>query len=156
MVVAQAGAASHCMRLLANALTVRFVVAEFRSQHRFGVGHDGHIMGRKKTLVIVFSACVALLVLFLVSVNVEFSLPADKRVRDAEQEARYMACYAERDEELHATAFATIDNPDVQKLYISQHRAEAAEECRREFPEQWLTVPEPMRFNLVDLRFRYQ
>jgi len=106
-------------------------------------------------MYVVIFALVALFVLFEVSVNVEFSMPGDQRVLDGEQEARYTACYGDRDKDIHAAAFGTIDNPDVQKLYISNHRAEAAAECRREFPEQWTTITEPMRFNLFDLRFRF-
>jgi len=105
---------------------------------------------------IVFLALLVLIVLFQISVNVEFSLPGEKRELDPVQEARYTACYAERDREIHARAFGTIDNPDVQKLYISNNRAEAVAECRRQVPEHWITTAEPMRFNLIDLRFRFQ
>jgi len=107
-------------------------------------------------MYIAIIALVTLFVLFEVKVNFKFSLPADQRILDAKQETRYTACFASRDKEIHATAFGTIDNPDVQKLYISNHRAEAAEDCRLEFPEQWVTIAEPMRFNLIDLRFRFQ
>ena len=113
-------------------------------------------MDRKLTMYVVVFAFVALIVLFEVTVNVKFSLPGDKRVIDAEQEALYAACYTGRDRQIHAVAFGTIDNPDVQKLYISNNRAEAAAECRRQFLQQWTTIAEPMRFNLIDLRFRFQ
>ena len=93
--------------------------------------------------------------LFEVRVNFQFSLAGEKSELDAGQEARYAACYAERDREIHDVAFGTIDNPDVQKLYISSNRELAATECRLLFPEQRITVEQPFRFNLVDLRFRF-
>lgn len=97
----------------------------------------------------------ALFVLFEVRINFEFSLPGESRELDVEQEARYAACYAERDREIHDVAFGTIDNPDVQKLYIRNNRDKAASECRKQFPEQVTIVDEPFRFNVIDLRFRY-
>lgn len=94
------------------------------------------------------------LLLFEIRPEFEFSLPAQKRLPDPDQEERYAACFEERDREIHETAFGTIDNPDVQKLYISNTRDEAAAECREKFPQRWITVDEPFRFNLIDLRFR--
>jgi hypothetical protein len=52
-------------------------------------------------------------------------------------------------------AFGTIDNPDVQKLFIINNRKQAAVECRLQFPEQLTVVKEPFRFNILDLQFRY-
>lgn len=95
------------------------------------------------------------LLLFEVRLDFEFSLPAQKRLPDPHQEGRYAACFEARDREIHETAFGTIDNPDVQKLYISNNRDRAAAECREKFPQQWITVEEPFRFNLLDLHFRY-
>jgi hypothetical protein len=112
-------------------------------------------MNWKITLSISLVALVALLLLFEVSLNFEFSLPGESRQLDLEQEARYAACYADRDREIHDVAFGTIDNPDVQKLYISNNRDMAIRECRLQFPEQWAVVDEPFRFNLLDLQFRY-
>ncbi len=82
-------------------------------------------------------------------------MPVESSRLDAEQEASYAACYAERDAEIHDVAFGTIDNPDVQKLYILNNREQAATECRQRFPEQWTAIEEPFHFNLVDLRFRF-
>jgi hypothetical protein len=112
-------------------------------------------MNWKKAVWIGVAAVVALLVLFEIRFRVEFSLPGESSQLDATQEARYAACYAQRDIEIHDVAFGTIDNPDVQKLYILNNRKRAATECRQQFPEQWITVEQPFRFNLIDLRFRY-
>ena len=109
-----------------------------------------------KTIVwISVVALAALLVLFEIRVDLQFSLPGERQQEDPEQEARFAACYAERDREIHDVAFGTIDNPDVQKLYIRNNRDQAAAECRQRFPEQLVTVEEPFRFNVFDLRFRY-
>lgn len=112
-------------------------------------------MHRKKVLWIGIAALVVLFLLFEVRPDVQFSLPHEARHIDVDQEARYAACYAERDKEIHLIAFSTIDNPDVQKLYITNNRDQAAKECRLQFPARWTTVDEPFRFNLVDLRFRF-
>ena len=98
-------------------------------------------------------AIIAFLVLF--DVQLEFSLPRETRQADPGQEARYAACYAARDREIHDLAFGTIDNPDVQKLYITNNRALAAEDCRQRFPEKSVTVKEPLRFKLTEVRFRF-
>ena len=109
----------------------------------------------QKTLWIGIAALIVFIVLFEISFNFEFALPGENRQPDAAQEARYAACYAEKDKEIHDVAFGTIDNPDVQKLYISNNRDKAVAECRAEFPEQWIVVDEPFRFHLIDVRFRF-
>ncbi len=112
-------------------------------------------MNWKKAVWIGIVAFVGLFVLFDVRINFEFSLAGESSQLDAQQESRYTACFATRDMEIHDVAFGTIDNPDVQKLYILNNRKRAATECRQRFPEQWITVEEPFRFNLVDLNFRF-
>lgn len=96
-----------------------------------------------------------MLILFDVSLNFEFSLPAEIEQTDAAQEARYEACYDERDTEIHRAAFGTIDNPDVQKEFIASNRQRAAAECRRAYPAMVVTANRPFRFNLVDLEARF-
>lgn len=98
---------------------------------------------------------VVFIALFEVRLDVRFSLPAEVERPDPVQEARYAACYAEKDRQIHELAFGTIDNPDVQKLYISNNRDKARADCRDQFPERLITVEEPFRFTLFDLRFRY-
>lgn len=112
-------------------------------------------MDRKTTALTLAAALAGFVVLFDVSLNLQYSAGGEKRELDPGQEARYAACYGDRDKEIHAEAFGTIDNPDVQKLFISNNRAAAAAACRREFPERWLTTTEPMRFNVIDLHFRF-
>ena len=109
----------------------------------------------KTALWIGIGTLVGVLLLFEIRFDLQFSLPGESRQADVEQEARYAACYADRDREIHDVAFGTVDNPDVQKLYISNNRDQAMSECRLQFPERWMTVDEPFRFKLVDLRFRF-
>lgn len=102
--------------------------------------------------VVIFAVTFAL---FEGSIAFEFALPGEKTVPDAEQEARYEACFAQKDDEIHEIAFGTIDNPDVQKEFITSNRAAAASECRAHYPEQVMTESTPFRFNLIDLQPRY-
>jgi hypothetical protein len=111
-------------------------------------------VNRKIAIWSLAAALAVFFVLFDVSLNPEFSLGGEKRELDPAREARYAACFAGRDREIHAEAFGTIDNPDVQKLFIINHRADAVADCRREFPEAWRTVDEPPRINVFDLRIR--
>ena len=114
-----------------------------------------YFMNWKKAAWIGIAALIVLFVLFDVRINFEISLASQSSQLDAQQEARYVACYAARDKEIHDVAFGTIDNPDVQKLYILNNRKRAAMACRQRFSEQWISVEEPFRFNVIDLRFRY-
>jgi len=98
---------------------------------------------------------VLLLALFEVDFRFELALPKSVEMPDPAVEARYEQCYAERDHEIHATAFGTIDNPEVQKEFINSGRAKAARECRALHPQSLITVEEPLRFNLVDLEPRF-
>lgn len=98
---------------------------------------------------------IGVFVLYDVDFRFDFSGPNESRIADPEVEAAYAACYAARDDEIHTTAFGTIDNPDVQKEFITSSRARAAAECRALHPESIITVEKPARFNLVDLTPRF-
>ena len=93
--------------------------------------------------------------LYDVDLVFDIALPGERREPDPAVEDAYARCYRERDDEIHATAFGTIDNPDVQKEFISSNRARAARECRELHPEVLIIVREPARFNLVDLTPRF-
>lgn len=110
-------------------------------------------VGKKISLLL--GAGVVTLVLFDVSINPEFAMPRESELADPRIEAEYARCFRARDEEIHGTAFGTIDNPDVQKEFITSSRAEAARACRALHPERTITVAEPFRFNLVDLEPRF-
>jgi len=115
----------------------------------------GYAMNRKTAVWTLVAALAVLFAFFDVSFDPRFSAGGEQRELDPAEEARYAACYEARDKAIHREAFGTIDNPDVQKLFITNQRAAAAAACREEFPEQWITVDEPLQFNLFDLRFRY-
>jgi len=108
-----------------------------------------------RTLVFVFLAGVVFFALFDVDFVFVFALPAEVRVPDPDVETAYRSCYEDRDHEIHARAFATIDNPEVQKDYINAHRVQAAADCRSRFPEKLVTVRQPFRFDIVDVRPRF-
>lgn len=112
-------------------------------------------MNRKRAIVVGALAVVAFFMLFDVRFRFEFSMPHQDSQPDPAREALYDECFAERDRDIHATAFGTIDNPDVQKLYISNNRDKARAACRAQFPERRVPVDEPFRFNLLDLQFRF-
>ena len=93
--------------------------------------------------------------LFEVRLRPAFSLPREIERPDPAQEALYERCVDARTDEATRRAFETADNPDVQSLMIRMQQKEAIERCRREYPERRITVVEPLRFNLVDLSFRF-
>jgi hypothetical protein len=93
--------------------------------------------------------------LYDVKLDFVFSMPGEIEQIDPAQEALYAQCYELRDEQIHDRAFGTIDNPDVQKEFINVSRARATIECRNEFPREWVTIQQPFRLNLFDMRPRY-
>ena len=95
------------------------------------------------------------LALYDVEFVFDVALPEETGIPDPAVEAAYERCYLERDNEIHATAFGTIDNPDVQKEFISSNRARAARECRELHPEVMATVRKPARFNIFDVNPRF-
>jgi len=91
----------------------------------------------------IISALVLTAILAAVLIEVDISTSTITEVADPEVEAQYQSCYQEKDKEIHATAFGTIDNPDVQKEFITTNRARAAAECRDLNPESVIRVEEP-------------
>ena len=104
---------------------------------------------------ILILALVVVFVLFEVNFVFDVAGSVERQVADPGVEAAYDDCYQKKDDEIHTTAFGTIDNPDVQKEFITSSRARAAAECRALHPESIITVEEPARFNLVDLTPRF-
>ena len=108
-----------------------------------------------KTFWLAASVVIVMFALFDVSFPLDVASPHDVEVPDPATEAEYQRCYKERDEALHHLAFSTIDNPDVQKEFIITNREKIARECRGLIPEQVITVREPSRFNIIDLKPRF-
>ena len=79
-------------------------------------------------------------VFVLFEVDIRVGAGDDAQVPNPAVEAAFDACYAEKDDEIHTTAFGTIDNPDVQKEFITSNRARAVSECRALHPERLITV----------------
>ena len=112
-------------------------------------------MHAKTTLGIIAVAIAVVITLYEMQLNFVLSLPVEIEQRDSAQEALYTQCYESQDKQIHYTAFATIDNPDVQKEFINTSRVLAASECRNDYPLLWITIRQPFRFNFIDLRARY-
>lgn len=108
-----------------------------------------------KAIPILSIALLAVFVLFDVTFVFDIAGAGRQELPDPAAEAAYEECYRQKDEEIHTTAFGTIDNPDVQREFIASNRARAAAECRRLHPERMITVEEPARFNLVDIEPRF-
>ncbi len=79
-------------------------------------------MSKARKISAVLIAVVLLLVLFEASVSPSIT----REVADPAAEARYAACWQEKDDEIHDTAFGMIDNPDVQKEFITSNRARSS------------------------------
>ena len=109
----------------------------------------------KKALFIVVAALLLLLIFFEVSIDFQFSMPQEVEVVDTVQEAQYQACVDGRDAEIHEIAFSTIDNPDVQREFLSTHKDKAKVACRLEYPERTTTAMQSFRFRLVELEYRF-
>lgn len=112
-------------------------------------------MTRLKITSAFFLLIVGIFILYEVDFIFDIAGASQTQVADPAIEAAYEQCYAEKDDEIHATAFGTIDNPDVQKEFITSNRAQAATECRTLHPESIITIEDPGRFNLVDLTPRF-
>ena len=114
-----------------------------------------HNMKSAGKIRLVVLAIVVVLIFFDVSFPLELAPSYEARVPDPAVEAEYERCYRERDQAMHEVAFGTIDNPDVQKEFISTNRERIARECRELVPERFITVQEPARINLVDMKPRF-
>lgn len=114
-----------------------------------------HIVNSAKILKLLLAALIVLFIFFDVSVPFDVAPATDTTVPDPGVEAQYEKCYAEEDRAMHEVAFATIDNPDVQKEYISTNRERIARDCRRRFPERLITVQQPSRFDIFDVKPRF-
>jgi hypothetical protein len=94
-------------------------------------------------------------VLFEVQWNPQFAMPRTVARADDVQEARYRKCVAEQVDEATRQALSAADNPDVQSLMIRMRQKEVLAECRLQHPAHVVDVDEPLRINLLDLRWRF-
>lgn len=98
---------------------------------------------------------ILIVALFEVHLDPVVSLPRTVERPDRDQAARYEQCVAELTNEATRRALEAADNPDVQSLMIRMRQKDAIEECRDRFPERYVTVEEPLRINLIDLKWRF-
>jgi len=109
----------------------------------------------RRTIYLLVAAGALLFALFDVRFVFDISPGSEREIPDPAVEAEFTRCYEEKDEAIHDTAFGTIDNPDVQREFITSQRAIARRECRALHPESRIAVEEPARFNLIDLEPRF-
>lgn len=112
-------------------------------------------MVSRRILWALLAGTIVTVALFDVEPVFDVALPGESGIPDPAVEEAYARCYQKRDDEIHATAFGTIDNPDVQKEFIASNRQRAARECRDRYPGVMITVREPARFNFFDLEPRF-
>jgi hypothetical protein len=108
-----------------------------------------------KAIWLLALAGIITILLFEVNFVLDFGGSVVRQIPDPAVESEYKRCYEEKDNRIHETAFGTIDNPDVQKEFISSNQARAAAECRALYPEVMIPTEESADFNLVDLKPRF-
>jgi hypothetical protein len=116
---------------------------------------ESHPVNVRRIIVFAIAAALLMVTLFEVRFVFDVSSASKREVPDPATEEAFTACYEERDEEIHETAFGTIDNPDVQREFITAERAAARRACRERFPAATTVIEEPARFNIVDLTPRF-
>jgi hypothetical protein len=108
-----------------------------------------------KAIWLLLLAGIITILLFEVNFVLDWGGSVVREFPDPSVESEYKRCYQEADKRIHDTAFGTIDNPDVQKEFISSNEARAAAECRALYPEVMIRTEESADFNLVDLKPRF-
>jgi len=91
-------------------------------------------MNRRVVAWLVGVGALICIVLLKISHDIKSSPGTETGALDSEQEKRFQACVAERDREIHRRVFSTIDNPDVQREYLSTQKEIAIGECRLKYP----------------------
>lgn len=112
-------------------------------------------MPKKETVLPVTALLLVIVVLFDIELNPELTMSRESQQLDAEQEARFDTCVDENDRLVHAETFRNVDNPDVQRELLMTRKEQIVRDCRQKYPEIQVTVREPFRFNLLDVKFRY-
>ena len=109
----------------------------------------------RKIILFLVAAGILMFALFDMRFVFDISMGSEREVPDPGVEAAYARCYEQKDEEIHETAFGTIDNPDVQREFITSERAIARRACRAQHPETLIVVEDPARFRLIELTPRF-
>ena len=109
----------------------------------------------RRFIIVTLSAVALLAALFDIRFAYDVSTGSTREIPDPDVEAAFSRCFAAADEALHERAFATIDNPDVQREFITSERAAARRDCRAQFPAKMIVVEEPSRFRLFELSPRF-
>jgi hypothetical protein len=118
------------------------------------LGRDLSVRKKESVLLVAVAFAVAL-ILFDIDFNPELAMSREIQQLDSAQEARFSACVDEKDGVVHGEIFGNVDNPDVQREMLMTRKEQLVRACRDKFPETRVTVREPFRFNLLDVKFRY-
>jgi hypothetical protein len=116
---------------------------------------ESHPVNVRRIIFFAVAAALLLVMLFEVRFVFDISSASTREVPDPAAEEAFTACYEDRDEAIHETAFGTIDNPDVQREFITSERAVARRECREQFPAATIVIEEPARFDILELTPRF-
>ena len=110
-----------------------------------------------KSRIIIASVVAVAAVLGLYNVEIVFDqfVSNGSEITDPAVERAFQECYAKKDDEIHTVAFGTIDNPDVQKEFITSNRVRARAECRERYPVVMIRWEASTTTNFVDLTPRY-
>jgi hypothetical protein len=109
----------------------------------------------RTVIIVAVSAALLLVALFDIRFVYDVSSGSTREVPDPAVEEAFGQCFAAADEALHERAFATIDNPDVQREFITSERAAARRECRARYPEAMVVVEEPSGARLFEFSPRF-
>jgi len=109
----------------------------------------------KEFIVPIVFGVLLIFIVFEVDLGQDVGGSDTTEVPDPVIEARYEECYAVRDDAMHRQAFSTIDNPDVQREFISANRALIAAECRAQFPQEMIVLEDDDSTTLIRFRPRF-
>jgi hypothetical protein len=110
-----------------------------------------------KSRIIIASVVAVVAVFGLYNVEIVFdqSVSNGSEITDPAVERAFEECYEKKDDEIHTVAFGAIDNPDVQKEFITSNRARARAECRERHPVVMIRREASTSNNFIDFTPRY-
>ena len=112
-------------------------------------------MNKSRIIIASVVAVVAVFGLYNVEIVFDQSVSNGSEITDPAVERAFEECYEKKDDEIHTVAFGTIDNPDVQKEFITSNRARARAECRERHPAVMIRREASTSNNFIDLTPRY-
>ena len=112
-------------------------------------------MNFKKSIILVLATIILFNLLYKINFFWNLTSVSIINIPEPEIEENYIKCYQEADASIHVDAFNSIDNPDVQREYISSMRKEAQKKCRSDFPEEVVTLEVPRERKFFNIKARF-